>query len=105
MQQAVPQETPAERMYRKHLLNVSKYQKANKEKVGKKQKDYLEKIKEVPEKYKELQQKRHEYYMKNKKPKTPPVEEAIEGEPVDEGAILRRQDLRNRRMSFQPPVI
>lgn len=59
------QETPAERMYKKHLFNVSKYQKNNKEKIGKKQKEYLIKIKQdEPEKYKEIQAKRHAYYIK-----------------------------------------
>ena len=69
MTEPTPTETPAERMYRKHLKNVSKYQKNNRDTLGKKQKDYLTKIKEDPEKYKALQEKRHDYYIKNKKPK------------------------------------
>ena len=62
----INEETPAERMYKKHLRNVSKYQKNNKDKIGKKQKEHLERIKEEPERYKALQQRRHEYYLKTK---------------------------------------
>ena len=62
--------TPAERMYRNHLKNVSKYQKNNPEKMKEKNKKYNDKLKqEVPDKYFDLLQKKRTYYLTTRKPK------------------------------------
>tara|TARA_R110000782_G_scaffold72637_4_gene145399 strand:- start:775 stop:1020 length:246 start_codon:yes stop_codon:yes gene_type:complete len=62
--------SPADRMYQNHLLNVSRYQKKNKEKMQLKCKQYNEKIKkECPEKYQIMLEKKREYYHNITKPK------------------------------------
>lgn len=63
-------ESPAERLYKRHLLSVKSYQKANKEKVAKNCKAYIERIKsERPEYYEEIKLKRKDYYKNVAKPK------------------------------------
>lgn len=62
--------TPAERMYKRHLQIVHKYQKNNPDKIKENNKKYNEKLKnENPEKYQELLQKKKEYYKNVRKPK------------------------------------
>ncbi len=69
--------TPAERMYKAHLKNVSNYQKRNKEKISQKQKDYNEKLKiEFPDRYFDLLQKKKDYYYNVRKPKAAAVSSA-----------------------------
>lgn len=55
--------TPAEKYYKNHLKNVSKYQKNNPEKMRAKNKKHNDKIKnEDPEKYQAKLLKQREYY-------------------------------------------
>ena len=55
--------TPAERMYRNHLKNVSNYQKRNPEKMREKCKKRNERLKnERPEEYALLLEKQKAYY-------------------------------------------
>ena len=61
--------TPAERNYKSHLKNVSKYQKKNADKMKEKQTRYLEKMREAPERYDEFLKKRREYYKNVLKPR------------------------------------
>ena len=56
-----PQLTPAERMYKKHLENVSNYQRRNPEKMRAKYRSKMEAIKADPEKYEEYKRQRREY--------------------------------------------
>lgn len=62
------EETAAERYYKKHLKNVSNYQKNNPEKMREKCKKYNERLKEDPEKYQLALQKKRDYYMNVKRP-------------------------------------
>jgi hypothetical protein len=63
-------ETPAERLYKRHLTYVKNYQKNNKEKTAEKCKRYNDKVKtERPEKYEEVKQRRKDYYQNVIKPK------------------------------------
>jgi hypothetical protein len=64
-----PPLTPAERNYKSHLKNVSKYQKKNADKMKEKQIRYLEKMREAPERYDEFLKKRREYYKNVLKPR------------------------------------
>ena len=69
--------TPAEKMYKNHLKNVSNYQKRNVEKMREKNKIYFLKIKtEMPEKYNAMLLKKKEYY-NNKKRVLETVQEVI----------------------------
>ena len=52
--------TPAEKMYKNHLTNVSNYQKRNPEKMSVKYKKRIEKLKQDPEAYKIFRTKRNE---------------------------------------------
>ena len=62
--------TPAERMYKNHLKNVSNYQKKNPEKMREKCRKYNERLKEeFPDKYKIVLEKKKEYYKNIRKPK------------------------------------
>lgn len=61
--------SPAERLYKNHLLNVAKYQKNNVEKCREKCRKYNDSIKNDPEKYQQLLQKKREYYNNITKPK------------------------------------
>jgi hypothetical protein len=61
--------SPAEKMYKSHLKNVSNYQKRNPDKMKEKCKKYSDKIKNDPEKYKKMLEKKKEYYLNVKKPK------------------------------------
>ena len=61
--------TPAEKMYKSHLNNVSRYQKKNGEKMKEKQTRYIAKMKESPERYNEYLKKRRAYYKDVLKPK------------------------------------
>ena len=56
-----PQLTPAERMFKKHLENVSNYQRRNPEKMRAKYRSKMEAIKADPEKYEEYKRQRREY--------------------------------------------
>jgi len=62
--------TPAERMYKNHLKNVSRYQKKNPEKMKLKNKKHFDKIKEEdPDRYFEMLERKREYYNTIVKPK------------------------------------
>jgi hypothetical protein len=61
--------TPAEKLYKCHLKNVSNYQKRNPEKMREKCKKYNERIRADPEKLEELKRKKKEYYINVIKPK------------------------------------
>lgn len=82
--------TPAEKMYRKHLQNVSNYQKRNPEKMREKHRQKMERIKEDPVRYEEYKKRHREYerrFREKKKaesapPDNEPVEEQKESEPV-----------------------
>ena len=52
--------TPAEKMYKNHLTNVSNYQKRNPEKMSVKYKKRIEKLKQDPEAYNFFRMKRNE---------------------------------------------
>ena len=52
--------TPAERMYKNHLKNVSNFQKRNPEKMALKYKKRIEKLKQNPEEYRAFRNKRNE---------------------------------------------
>jgi hypothetical protein len=67
--QEVEKMTPAEKLYKSHLKNVSEYQKRNPEKMREKCKKYNDKIKADPEKLEELRRKKREYYINVIKPK------------------------------------
>ena len=61
--------TPAERMYKNHLKNVAKYQKANPEKCRDKMRRYTESLKNDNEKREREIDRRRTYYLKVVKPK------------------------------------
>lgn len=70
--------TPAERMYKNHLKNVSNYQKRNADKMREKNKLYFLKIKaEMPEKYNAMLLKKKEYYNNKKKQNLETIPEII----------------------------
>ena len=52
--------TPAEKMYKNHLANVSNYQKRNPEKMSIKYYKRMEKLKQDPEAYRVFRMKRNE---------------------------------------------
>ena len=58
--------TPAEKMYQTHLKNVANYQRRHAEKIQKKQREWLLKVKEDPERYEALKERRREYHKKRK---------------------------------------
>jgi hypothetical protein len=65
----IPTLTPAERMYKNHLKQVSLYQKRNPEKMRSKCKKYIENLKEnAPLKYEALLQQKRNYYKTVTKP-------------------------------------
>ena len=49
--------TPAERMYKNHLQNVSNYQKRNRDKMRLKHQSRMIKLKENPEEYEKFKEK------------------------------------------------
>ena len=60
----------AERFYKNHLKNVSKYQKKHPEKMKEKSKEYNKNLKENnPDKYREMLDKKKQYYLNVVKPK------------------------------------
>ena len=52
--------TPAEKMYKSHLMNVSNYQKRNPDKMKLKYQKKMKKLKEDPIAYKSFRQKQNE---------------------------------------------
>ena len=58
--------TPAEKMYKKHLTNVSNYQKRNPEKMSLKYHKRMEKLKQDPEAYRLFRLKRNECNKKSR---------------------------------------
>ena len=81
--------TPAERMYMKHLKNVSDYQKRNPEKMREKHRQKMEKIKGDPVLY-EAYKKRHREYERRFREKKK-AEEAPE--PVNEPVEERKEEI------------
>jgi hypothetical protein len=76
--------TPAEKYYKQHLKNVSKYQKSNPEKMREKNKKHNDKIKnENPEKYQAKLLKQREYYQTVIKPRAHANKQLI-AEPLTE---------------------
>lgn len=66
------EKSKAEIFYEKHLERVRNYNKANKEKMRERSKEYFKRIKADPEKYKlYLEQKRVKYKEQNPKPILP----------------------------------
>ena len=73
--------TPAEKLYKTHLKNVSLYQKRNPDKIKIKCKRYLDNMKQNhPEKYQEKLQKQRDYYKNVRKPKLDALKSAKSNE-------------------------
>ena len=98
----IPRLTPAERMYRSHLMNVANYQKRYPEKMKEKHRIRMEQIKADPEKHAEWKKKRRECDKRCKDKKkvepeclgeTRPIEPSIEPsiEPFIQPVIRRRR--------------
>ena len=73
----------AEKMYKRHLTNVKKYQHKNPEKMKEKAKRYMQKLKMDTVKYEVFLEKRRNYYLNVVKPKKQKLlEEAHEALPT-----------------------
>ena len=64
-----PKLSAAEKLYKRHLINVKKYQHKNPEKMKLKAKTYMVNLKKDKEKYELFLEKRRNYYIDVVKPK------------------------------------
>ena len=69
MSKPLEQLSPAERMYKQHIIHVSNYQRRNKDKIKDKHKRYIEKMRNEPARYEAYLEKRRLYYSSVIKPK------------------------------------